>query len=318
MSSPVPALVTDGDPRNGVVRFARELAAGVNAEAGPVRATDALHLQFADRVWGSSPADAARRVTELAAGRRLTLTLHDVPQVSDGPGLARRVGGYRAAVAASAGIVCNSHHEARLLRETGVLGDGDPEPGVIPLPVMIPPILPPPSRPRHELALLGFVYPGKGHAEAIAAASRLRPRPAVRALGAPAPGHARDLAGLRAHARRHGVAFTVTGWLSESALLAACRAAAVPLAAHTHVSASGSIGSWIAAGRRPLVRDSRYAREVEGLRPGTIRRYPAGQLRAAVGGALSDPPSTWQAPDTSTRPHLADVARAYLDWWAAR
>jgi glycosyltransferase involved in cell wall biosynthesis len=315
----VPALIVDGDPRHGVVRYARALAGAVTARAGEGRAPDAVHLHFTDRLWGESPAAAARRVIEVAAGRRLTVTLHDVPQASDGPGgLARRIDGYRTVVAAAAGIVCNSHHEAALLRETGVLAGGEPAPAVIPLPVVPvadgPPATAPPAD-DPEVALLGYVYPGKGHVEAILAAAALPEPPAIRALGGPAPGHEGDLDALAALAARHGVAFRASGWLTDAELREACAIAAVPLAAHSHLSASASINDWIAAGRCPLVADSRYAREIDDLRPGTIRRYRPDGLAAALATALAAPATTWLAAGTPTRPHLPDVAAGYLDWW---
>ena len=89
------------------------------------------------------------------------------------------------------------------------------------------------------------------------------------------------------------------------------------LAAHTHVSASASINAWTAAGRRPLVADSRYAEEIATLRPGTITRYPPQALAAALRDALADPGASWLAPDLDTRPHLPEVAAAYRNFWAA-
>jgi hypothetical protein len=140
----------------------------------------------------------------------------------------------------------------------------------------------------------------------------------VQALGAPAPGHESDLDALSALAHRRGVEFAASGWLDEAELAQRARTAAVPLAAHTHLSASGSINTWIALGRRPLVVDSRYAREIDALRPGTIRIYDPAALPGAIADAVADPAQTWLAAGTDTRPHLPDVARRYLDWWAAR
>ena len=109
--------------------------------------------------------------------------------------------------------------------------------------------------------------------------------------------------------------FSITGYLSEAALLGRARQVLAPVAAHRHLSASASIGSWLAAGRRPLVTDSSYAREIEQLRPGTIRRYQPDQLRSAITDALADPASTWLAPDVELQPGRIEVGAAYLDWW---
>jgi hypothetical protein len=329
-----PLLYIGGDPHHGVVRAAREIASAVTeltgaprlAENLPPTGESAIHLHFTDRLFGSDPEASARRIVALARGRAVTLTLHDVPQASDGSDrLPRRTACYRAVIAASAGIVATSHHEAALLHASGVLASQAQAPHVIPL--AITPASPAPSAaaPRDlapEVALLGFIYPGKGHAEAIDAVAALAGSGAahlsVQALGAPAAGHQSDLDALSARARRRGLEFTASGWLDETELACRARAAAVPLAAHTHLSASGSINTWIALGRRPLVVDSRYAREIDALRPGTIRIYAPAELTTAIAGALADPLTTWLTADTDTRPHLPDVARRYLDWWAAR
>jgi hypothetical protein len=317
----MPLLFVGGDGRHGVVRLSREIAGAVadlSDRSPPVErfpSEGAIHLHFTDRLFGDGPEAAARTVADLATRLTVTLTLHDVPQPSDGADrLPLRVAGYRDVIEASAGVVCNSRHEVALLRETGALELDAPLTQVIPLPLMA--ASPEPQLPRHapEVALLGFIYPGKGHAEAIQAVAALTGAAAQR----PSPGHVRDLDLLDELARRRGVQFTVTGWLSETALARRGRAAAVPLAAHSHLSASASINTWIGLGRRPLVADSRYAREIDALRPGTITIYAPAALSAAVATALAEPARTWLAPDADTRPHLPDVARRYLDWWDAR
>ena len=323
VSTRVPVLVTGGDPRHGVVRLARELAAGVQTVTGTDHAAaqpppnGAVHVHFTDRLWGSTPEQATRALTAIGRRQTLTVTLHDVPQPSDGAErVGRRADCYRAVARASAGIVCSSHHEVALLHALTVL-PAQPPPAVIPLPIT-------PGGAdgaaitdgqTREVALLGYIYPGKGHAEAIEAVAGARPEITVSALGAPAAGHEAELVALAELAGRHHVPFAVTGYLPDLELLRRCRAAAVPLCAHTHISASGSIGSWIAAGRRPLVADSRYAAEIDALRPGTITRYAPATLAQALARALADPASTWLASGTDTRPHLLDAARAYVAWW---
>jgi hypothetical protein len=326
-----PLLYVGGDPRHGVVRASREIAGAVTEIAGAPRLAEslppagegAIHLHFTDRLFGADPEASARRIVALARGRAVTLTLHDVPQPSDGSDrFPRRAACYGEVIAASAGIVANSHHEAALLHDGGALPSPARTPHVIPLALVpAPPVVTPPDL-APEVALLGFIYPGKGHAEAIdavaAVAGRGTGRLSVQALGAPAPGHERDLDALSALARRRDVEFAVSGWLDDPELARRARAAAVPLAAHTHLSASGSINTWIALGRRPLVVDSRYAREIDALRPGTIRICDPAALPGAIADALADPSRTWLGTGTDTRPHLPDVARRYLDWWAAR
>jgi hypothetical protein len=285
-----------------------------------VPSSGSAHLHFTDRLWGQTPDRAAARIESLARHLALTVTLHDVPQPSDGDErLPARVDSYRRVVTAAAGVVCNSRHEAALLREMGVTAAAaDVE--VIPLPIIDPVAPTGTPAPRREVGLLGFFYPGKGHAEAVRAVAGLdlSAPPTVIALGAVSRGHEAELTALTDDAARLGVAFTATGWLDEAQLRDRARAVAVPLAAHRHISASGSIGSWVAAGRRPLVADSRYARELELLRPGTITRYDPAHLGAAITGVLTGQISTWLERGTTTAPHLRDTAGAYLRWWARR
>lgn len=330
----VPRLLVAGDPRHGVVRCAREVAAAVGARVGadvalvPAPGDDAgltgggpLHLHFTDRLWGADPAEAARRVEALARAVPLTVTLHDLPQPSDGPrNLARRSAAYGQVARAARGVAVSSAHEAELLRD--VLAEGPVvEPVLIPLALDVAPRV---ERGPHDdqVALLGFFYPGKGHAEVVDAVAALAAagRPSaqglgVTALGCASAGHEAELDALRERAAAQGVALTVTGYLDDATMLERCRRAAVPVAAHRHLSASGSIGSWIAAGRRPLVPDSRYTREVLALRPGTLAPYAEGELANAVDRARRDPESTWWGAEASPGPTLDDVAAAYVLWW---
>jgi hypothetical protein len=317
----LPALAVTADERHGVTVAARELARAVETTTGvrleaaaatllgddpPPRA----HLHFTDRLWAGSPEEAAALVERIATRTALTVTLHDVPQASDGPrNLPRRIGCYSRVAAAARGVVVNSRHEAAHLAEAGI------EPralGVVPLPVS--PAAPAAVLPAYgsDVAVLGFFYPGKGHAEvvgAVGAGTR------VTVLGGPSAGHEGDLRDFTADAKSRGVTVEVTGFVPGDQLIGRCRAAGVPVVAHRHFSASGSLATWIAAGRRPLAAEGRYTREMASLRPGTVRLVPPGGLAEAIAEALADPATTWLAPDAVTRPHPGDTAAAYLRWW---
>jgi hypothetical protein len=111
-----------------------------------------------------------------------------------------------------------------------------------------------------------------------------------------------------------GVQVEVTGYLDDAELRNRCRRVGVPVVAHRHVSASGSLGSWIAAGRRPVATANRYIDEMAVLRPGTMTVARPDALAAAVAEASREGESTWLA--ASTVPHgRREVAAAYLDWW---
>jgi glycosyltransferase involved in cell wall biosynthesis len=289
-------------------------SAELGAESPPAMA----HLHFTDRLWGASPEAAAEAIERIAARTRITVTLHDVPQHSDGStNLARRSSCYRRVIAAATGVVCNSQHEVEVLRE---LTTATLRAHVIPLPIDAHPAAE--QRPQSDgtVAVLGFFYPGKGHVQVVQAVARLARvsdlRPGVVFLGRASAGHDGDLQRLARTADRLGVALEVTGYLEREELIDRARRTAVPVAAHRHFSASDSINTWISAGRRPIVVDGRYTREVADRRPGTVTMVD-GHLRLVDGiaAALRDPASTWLHADAVTAPNVSDVASAYLAWW---
>lgn len=324
MMAPIGLLLPMGR-RHGVARYARELAA---AAAGPVCiavperswgaswSIDRVHAHFTDRLWGPTPEAASSRLLEVAGRRRLSVTLHDLPQPSDGTGYARRSEAYARVVDAADTVVVNSRHEHALLDD---FHPGSPVPAVIPLPVHRRRA---PSRPvpGHSAlvpaaAVLGYVYPGKGHREVITAIADGGTELAFHALGAPSVGHGDDADDLVRLGRELGVDVVITGYLTDRRLRVAASTAAVPVVAHQHLSASGSINSWISAGRRPLAIRSRYTEEMATLRPGTLRLVHADELAEAIAAAAGDPGSTLLGPERSTRPHLDDTASAYIDLW---
>ena len=324
-----PRLPVVGPPRHGVVGYATDLADAVTASLGhstDSAATDVgrTHLHVTDRLFGATPEEAAERIEQLASGTRLSITLHDVPQESDGTGFSRRVAAYRRFVGAAHGVAVNSRHEAELVHEH--LGTRVDDSAVIAIGTRT---AHPAPRPRTEpgsrrntVMIGGYIYPGKGHLEAIRAAAEAGrgqggERPTVVAIGSPSAGHERDVDELTRVARTEGVDFRVTGYLDDDAYGRERYAHGVPVAAHQHVSASRSILDWVESGRRALVVDSRYAREMAALRPGTITLYRPQQLAEQITRAWHEPESTWLHPATVLTPTLADAALAYRRWWAA-
>ncbi|GAA2176590.1 hypothetical protein GCM10009846_30990 [Agrococcus versicolor] len=317
----VPLLVHRGDEQHGVDRYAREVAAAVaraRDDARLVLPADvpdgaAVHVHFTDRLWGSSPGDAAEAIERIAARGPVTVTLHDLPQPSDGEAsLARRSDAYRRVVRAASAVVCNSRHELALLR-THV--DAEADATVVPLPCEQPDEAPRPATVRREIGVLGFFYPGKGHREAVVASATLADPLPVTAIGRAAPGHERELAALVAEAAEQGVAVTSTGFLDDDALRAAARSALVPVVAHRHVSASGSLTAWTAAGRRPIVVRNAYFDEMAALRPGTMWIVEESGLAGAIELAARVPETTWLQPGSGVSPTIDDVAEAMLALW---
>ncbi|MEH3089901.1 MAG: hypothetical protein PGN24_10005 [Microbacterium arborescens] len=299
--------------------------AGHRDDAGHTR----VHLHATDRLLGPTLEAAADAVEQLAAECRLSLTLHDLPQHSDGTKYDRRVAAYRRFFAAADAVAVNSEHERLLVGEhlaehLAEVG----EPRVIPLGTRTaaPPTAPAgPGGGDLVVLIAGFVYPGKGHEVALRAATdavaRLqaagRPvgRAVVRALGAASPGHDGDVAALDALARERGARFEITGFLDDAEFAARLREPGIPVAAHEHVSASRSMLDWIEAGRRPLVVRSRYSEEMDRLRPETSTLFEPADLADRLAAAWDDPAATRLEPGHSLRPSLDDVAVSYLDWW---
>lgn len=342
-----PVHVVVGPPRHGVVLHARRIAKAVDEPtASAPSSDDDVTVHFTDRAFGDSPAAAADAFEQLAAGARtVQVVLHDVPQASDGTGEAARTQAYTRVCAAADAVVVSSEHERGLLaRATGMPADRI---GVVPLPVersagvgagaVVPPSAPdaapstavvPPGR---WVATLGFLYPGKGVEEVIRAtarAARLATQDDVSGqpvgvlnLGGAAPGHEDMVEELEALARAEGIRFVATGWLSDEDLLAACRQVAVPVAYHRHVSASGSVNSWLTAGRRPLVATSPYAREQADRLPGCLTRVehaddlePLVQaITDALDHAVGSGPATGGGPDAAST-HLPPDADLWPSW----
>ena len=316
-----------GPERHGVTRLALQLGRLSAHESRwvqdlsrlPADPAGVTHLHVTDHLLGDSPAGAARRFAALAAQGPCTVTLHDLPQPSDGDGrFERRADGYRAIVDEAAGVVVSSEHERDLLHRCGIR---PARLAVIPLPLDEAPLAAPPppgTRRAHgprEIGMLGYVYPGKGHGEALRVLHHLPPDVGLTVLGAPSPGHEHLVDELHASAAASGRRLRVSGWLPDEDLAAAARTVDVPVAWHRHISASGSIGSWLAAGRRPVVPAHPWTAELERRCPGAL--LLADDLSTAVRACLDDPARTWLAPGTRLGPSAPEVAARYDDLLSA-
>jgi hypothetical protein len=347
-----------GPDEHGIPRVARQIAdaathlgfAGdIRQESDPARLTDLvdrlpaatrlLHLHVNDWLFADAGADADCAVTALTqhlADRRirLSVTLHDLPQLSDGHALYRRRSDtYRLIARSAAGVVVSSEHERVLLREalTDAPSTADrpapitPSPAphpvslaVIPLPIdPMPPriaVQEPDGAGASTVGIFGYLYPGKGHREVLEEVVGMDPPLDVIAIGRASDRHTDLVDELTAVANRSGVAFRCTGYISDTDLPEQLRRVGVPLAPHTHVSASGSINSWIAAGRRPLVPAGRYVAELERRMPGAVWIYQPGELRRHLERAVAHPELTWLPTGLDIGPTTPMVAARYLDW----
>lgn len=320
MTRPPLLLVHPGD--HGVAVYARDMASAIGGltEVRTVQPTGlaalpdgtAVHAHFTDRLWGASPEEASQAFAALATRLRLSVTLHDVPQESDGvQNRPRRRAAYALVASAAHGVVVNSEHELALLREEDVWA-GPVTP--IPLPVD----LGTHAEPRHSdgsVGVLGYFYPGKGHDEAADAAAAAGIR-RLTVLGRASDGHAGELETFVRRAAGLGVDVDVTGWLDDDEIARRGRAVTVPVIAHRHISASGSLASWIGWGRRPVAVRNRYIDEMATLRPGTVTVVDETDLAGALREAAAHPGTTWHG--LARLPHSrADTAHSYLRLWEA-
>ncbi len=238
--------------------------------------------------------------------------LADPPEPPGDPLTRRRALAYARVVSDCAGIVvCSQHERARL---EAILGSRSAAPPVRVIPL---PVDPPTGRPvPHELndvTVLGFLYPGKGHAEVLRAMAGLPGQVGMTALGRPSDGHDDLIPQLQGLARELGRGLRVTGFVPDPELPAALQSAGVPVAPHRTVSASGSIATWLGAGRRPLVPDVPYTRELAQRCPGALWPYDPDDpesLSTAQRGALAEPERNW-LDGIEVGPSTAEVVAAY-------
>jgi hypothetical protein len=319
--------VVVGPERHGVVTHARHLAEAYQpllAVTRRVESADALAafdphgrpvlLPVTDRLLGATPEAAAEAVERASRTAPLVLALHDVPQPEEGADwFRRRREAYRRFVGAATRVVVASHSERRML--AGLL---DPDEAarldrvarVVPLPIERVWTARPVAS-ADEVAVLGFLYPGKGVEDVVdAVAARPGLPRVVTNYGAAAAGHEDHVATLVRYAADRGVEFRVTGYLDEDLLYRTLATAGIPVAPHRHVSASASVGTWVAAGRRPVVRDVGWFRELAARLPGTVT--VATSLPDALVAAAADPASTWLADDVEVGPPWRAAARAHV------
>lgn len=304
-----------GPPEHGVTEYARLLHEHTGGDA--VAVTDStrpddlppgpVHATFTDHLFGPTPDAAVDRLLGLCRGRRLSVSLHDIPQPAEGAErFARRARAYRRLAGAAAVVVTNSHHEA------GFFEDGD-DIQVIPLPL---PTAPSDIERRvnpGSVGILGFIYPGKGHADIITALAGTGLK--ITALGGASTGHDSLVDHLAHTAHRHGVGFQASGYLPDAKLWQEMAEVAVPVCAHRHVSASGSLMRWIATGRRVLVTDSPYSREQARYWPDQVQVVDPAHWRESILAAAADPDFAAPVPE-QTPWDWTDVAGRWTGIWA--
>ncbi|WP_420452881.1 hypothetical protein [Ilumatobacter sp.] len=324
MPSPVVLTVVAGSPNDGVRRFGALTAAARDATgapspllvldesspggpAGRVVGCDLVHLHLNDRLFDEDPVrwlevvEAAR-----AHGRPVAMTLHDVPGDEEGVQRCarRRVAQRRLAELADV-VVVSSEHERSRAALAGI------DAHVVPHPVFAAASVgaPRPARTPRTIVVAGFVHPGKGVAELLDSLDDVTGSVlagwSLRLVGGVTDAHRDHLDDLRQRALRAGLGFEFTGAVSTRRWDAELRRGAIPVAPHSYCSASGSILSWCGLGRRPLVSDHGFAREIASERPGAVEIVGGDGWRRALERCVigRDPrsfdPSGWRTPAAS-------------------
>lgn len=339
-SSTLPLTIALGPPGHGVTRFAVECARAAGtpllkvADAGALPDALAalpttlptsppatrLHLHVTDSLFGATPDQAADALESAARDRPIAVTLHDVPQPAEGAERCRRrTRAYRRIAAVAAVVVVSSEHERALCEAAGIAVDA-----VIPLPVpdlrghgpggRSARVLEPTPDAR-SVGVFGFLHPGKAVdlvADAVARLAAAGDCVTLTLLGAPAEGHEDYVRDAVDTVRSAGGRAEVTGRIDDDELARALGEVTVPVALFRNVSASGSLNTWAAAGRRPLVSDSDYTREMEQRRPGSLLLTDGADLPGELRRLLDDPaPTRVDVPE----PGLAELGRAYRQAW---
>ncbi len=305
----------------------RRGALGAHGRLFAERDVDALWMQWNRRGWGKGPR-AAYRLLDLRRAYRgpLIVTLHDV---FDRVGLRERwleVDTWTLRLVARLADRLVVHSEVEVERLAGIA----PASKIAVVPHFVErrdlALSPEAARARLGVAdrrvvtLLGFIYGRKGHAELVEAVPHL---PAdVRIVFAGGPVAGREIRVQRLHDRltKLGVEdrVTITGYLSEEDLEAWIAATHLAILPFRDLSASGSLSSWIAAGKSLLTSDLPGFHEYDGLEPGSIRFIDslepadlAAQLARLLDGGLPDPDPRVSA----LRDHLTvtRTARRYLE-----
>ncbi|GAA1171621.1 hypothetical protein CGLAUT_09695 [Corynebacterium glaucum] len=286
-----------GPDNHGVTAYALSLAQATGADViredtftDQPLPDEPIHVTFTDHLFGSTPQEAVDKLLARVGERELSVSFHDIPQVEEGTDrFARRADAYRRLHARAQLTGTNSAHEAQFF-------DGDAAVIHLPVPVIASAFDPEPG----TVGVLGFVYPGKGHEDLVAALPDKR----LRFLGSVSAGHEKWAQELVRTAGK----VELTGWLDDAAMAREMGRIEVPVCAHRHFSASGSLMTWLGAGRNVLATDSDYTREIDAWLPGRITLVADGAWREAVEALepkVMDPPEYgW-----------ADVARGWEDAW---
>jgi glycosyltransferase involved in cell wall biosynthesis len=138
------------------------------------------------------------------------------------------------------------------------------------------------------VTLLGYIHPRKGHSLLVAAMRELPGNVHVVMAGGAEPHHADYLQSLRDSARASGVSnrLRITGYLTEPELELYLTATDVAVCPFRNVAASGSVSTWLSAGRRIIASELPQIAEYNNLERGAIETFSPHEPTALAAALL--------------------------------
>lgn len=284
---PVVHTIVSGDATDGIRVYAIALAEARRAQSRPTgwfelsdmrwrrEPCDIVHVHLADRMLEND----RQRWNNLfryvrSQGLPLVLTLHDVPQLEEGAErFNRRRMVTRTLAAAAVLVVVSSESEQQRCARMGIATSLVPHP-LFPVPVGPAPTDAASQVSARTLVVAGFVHPGKGISEFLDRLGDVRGTALdgwqLRLVGDAAFRHRAYVRHVERSARSVGLDFHHTGPVTTGRWRKEMLDASIPIAPHLHCSASGSILSWSAHGRRPVVSGHPFTRELVAQRPDSM------------------------------------------------
>jgi len=274
------ATVLFGERSDGITMYAQALADNgrpttaaravhhVDDLGWEVDDFDAVHVHVSDRLIADSDGAWNTLVQRCRfAGVSLVATLHDLPQRDDCVHRNRRRSAVYRSIAGAADIVIVSSESER-----GAASSIGIDSSVVPHPIFpirratIPVRAVTRTHATRTIVVAGFVHPGKGVAEMVDAIGDVRGTPLhgwqLRLVGSVTERHRDEPTRIEAQARANGLDFRHIGAVSDRGWSRELSHATVGVCPHLHCSASGSILSWIAHGRRPVATSLPFSREL--------------------------------------------------------
>ncbi|PEN06754.1 hypothetical protein CRI93_08945 [Longimonas halophila] len=175
------------------------------------------------------------------------------------------------------------------------------------------------------VTVLGFIHRQKGHDRVLRALPHLPDTAQLLFVGAPSDGEGRFASELRVDAEALGVAerMRITGYVDETTLNRYLAATDVAVCPFREAAASGSLSTWIAAGRPLVVSDLPLFAPYQAAAPEAVRIVADAENGAAWADAIRDQHATLAAGvgsvgalrNLQTRLALPTIIQRHMRWY---